>query len=251
MGRRTGSPLPCALNACPMVPNKMIISSMPYIFFLSRLSASHPNKTCPTMAPANPNPNPDILSDWSVEAKINVNIKKCGLLYRKTPGDSPTEPAILLLGKPILVVQSYNYLGFPVRSNGINFEEHLRTRLSQANGRASFLRLYSDGWGPAHRLCVYKQFLAPMFEYGAPLVWTWATQSDDNMAAFRVATDPWKDLVGWISVPACSSKAGQPSSACNVFFTPFCPTGCCCTLCYPATRRLRLESFRGYNLSQA
>ena len=96
------------------------------------------------------------------------------------------------------MVTSYTYLGFPVKAHGIDFEQHLRHRLSQANGRASFLRLHSDDWGPAHRLRIYRQYLAPMFEYGAPLVHAWAMQFPSNMSTFKQATDGWKDLVAWI-----------------------------------------------------
>jgi hypothetical protein len=39
-------------------------------------------------------------------------------------------------------------------------------------------------------------FLAPMFEYGAPLVWAWAR---DNLAAFQRATHGFKDLMAWVS----------------------------------------------------
>jgi hypothetical protein len=137
----------------------------------------------------------DILTHWSAEAKIGVNVKKCGLLCARRSDDAVD---ILIDGKPIPVVTSYAYLGFPVKTHGIDFEEHFRHRLSRANGRASFLRLHSDDWGPAHRLRIYRQYLAPMFEYGAPLVWAWATQSPCNMSAFKQAADGWKDLVSWI-----------------------------------------------------
>ena len=45
--------------------------------------------------------------------------------------------------------------------------------MASAAGRVSFLRRHSDRWGPAHRLRIYRQYLAPMFEYGAPLVSAW------------------------------------------------------------------------------
>ena len=98
---------------------------------------------------------------------------------------------------------------------GIDFEEHVRHRLSQANGRASFLRLHSDDWGPAHRLRLYRQYLAPMFEYGAPLVWAWATQSPPNMSAFKQATDGWKDLVSWI-VTCDRDSYGMAANLCGL-----------------------------------
>jgi hypothetical protein len=43
---------------------------------------------------------------------------------------------------------------------------------------------------------VYKVFLAPMFEYGAPLVWAWA---QDHLEAFRQATRGFHGLMAWVS----------------------------------------------------
>jgi hypothetical protein len=154
----------------------------------------------------------DILTRWSAEAKIGVNVKKCGILCARRSSDSVD---ILIDGKPIPVVASYTYLGFPVKARGIDFEEHLRNRLSHANGRASFLRLHSDDWGPAHRLRVYRQYLAPMFEYGAPLAWAWATQSPCNMLAFKQATDGWKDLVSWV-VTCDRDSCGVAANLCGL-----------------------------------
>ena len=70
----------------------------------------------------------------------------------------------------IPIVMSYTYLGLPIKADGIGFEEYLLDRLSQANWRAAFLRIHSSGWVPAHRSRVYRQFFAPKFKYGAPLV---------------------------------------------------------------------------------
>lgn len=140
----------------------------------------------------------DLLTEWSAEAGIAVNAKKCGLILgRPAPLDSLSEP-VLVCGKPLPVVESYTYLGFPVKSNGIDFSSYLNKRIAQANGRASFLRLHSDSWGPAHRLRIYGRYLAPMFEYGAPLVFAWSCQNESNKKAFRAATAGWKDLIGWI-----------------------------------------------------
>lgn len=158
----------------------------------------------------------DILTVWTVEARIDVNIKKCGLLCAK---GADTSSQLLIRGKPIPIVQSYTYLGFPVTPEGIDFGEHLRHRLSQASGRTSFLRLYSDEWGPAHRLRVYVQFLAPMFEYGAPLVWAWAEQSDKNMAAFRTAAESWKDIIGWV-LSCHRDSYGAAANLCGLLDLP-------------------------------
>jgi hypothetical protein len=112
----------------------------------------------------------DVLTDWSTRASISVNVKKCGIIIGRAASFDGAAVSVYVSGITLPVVEVYNYLGFPVKSRGIDFCEYLTKPLSQANGRASFLRLYSDTWGPAHRLRVYGRYLAPMFEYGAPLV---------------------------------------------------------------------------------
>lgn len=140
----------------------------------------------------------DILTEWSNRAGIAVNVKKCGIVIGRAASFDEAAVPVYISGSTLPVVEVYNYLGFPVKSRGIDFCEYLSKRLSQATGRASFLRLYSDTWGPAHRLRIYSRYLAPMFEYGAPLVFAWACQNEANMKAFYSATKGWKDLVGWI-----------------------------------------------------
>lgn len=140
----------------------------------------------------------DLLTEWSAEAGIAVNVKKCGLVLGRAVALEHASHPILICGKPLPIVESYTYLGFPVGSNGIDFAGYLSKRISQATGRASFLRLHSDSWGPAHRLRIYGRYLAPMFEYGAPLIFAWSRQNEANKKAFRAATVGWKDLIGWI-----------------------------------------------------
>src|ERR1700712_1808277 len=140
----------------------------------------------------------DILTEWSTRAHIAVNVKKCGIIVGRTASLDGVAGSIYVSGRTLPVVEVYNYLGFPVKSRGIDFYEYLSKRFSQANGRASFLRLYSDSWGPAHRLRIYGRYLAPMFEYGAPLVSAWSRQNEANKKAIRAATAGWKDLIGWV-----------------------------------------------------
>jgi len=80
--------------------------------------------------------------------------------------------------------------------SGIDFSKHLTRRLDQAYGRATFLSLHSDRWGPAHRLRIYRQYLAPMFEYGAPLM---ASYAEKYSKIWKVAEDAVKKLTGWIA----------------------------------------------------
>jgi hypothetical protein len=112
----------------------------------------------------------DILTEWSTRAHIAVNVKKCGIIVGRAASFDGAISSVYVSRRALSVVEVYNYLSFPVKSRGIDFHEYLCKRFSQANGRASFLRLYSNAWGPTYRLRIYGRYLAPMFEYGAPLV---------------------------------------------------------------------------------
>lgn len=135
----------------------------------------------------------NILFQWSTENNLHLNVAKCGHLSQL---EDP--PALYIDNKKISNVQSYTYLGFPMTPRGIDFNTHLEQRFSAALKRANWLSLYSDAWGPAHRLRIYKQYLAPMFEYGAPLVCAWLDASPANKASFYQATRKFKDLIAWV-----------------------------------------------------
>lgn len=132
-----------------------------------------------------------VVEEWSRRNVIFLNPAKCAVITARSD-----LPPLFVYGHELDRPHSYTYLGFPVSAGGIDFALHLQQRIEAAVGRARWLGLHSNSWGPAHRLRIYKVFLAPMFEYGAPLVWAWA---QDNLTAFRHATYGFKDLMGWVS----------------------------------------------------
>jgi hypothetical protein len=135
-----------------------------------------------------------IVEDWTVENAIFLNPAKCAVVTSRSD-----LPSLLVYGQEIPRAESYTYLGFPVTANGIDFQKHLEQRIQAAVGRARWLGVQSNSWGPAHRLRIYKQFLAPMFEYGAPLVWAWAKENPQHQEAFQLACSGFKDLMAWVS----------------------------------------------------
>lgn len=128
---------------------------------------------------------------WASQNALFLNPAKCAVITSRT-----NLPPLFIDGHEIPRPDSYSYLGFPVTAAGIDFAKHLEQRIEAAVGRTRWLGLYSNAWGPAHRLRIYKLFLAPMFEYGAPLVWAWAR---DHLDAFHRATHGIKDLMAWVS----------------------------------------------------
>jgi hypothetical protein len=132
-----------------------------------------------------------IVECWTLHNAIFLNPAKCAVITSRSD-----LPALSVYNQVIPRTDAYTYLGFPVLASGIDFQRHLEQRIQAAVGRARWLGLHSNSWGPAHRLRIYKQFLAPMFEYGAPLVWAWAREKPE---AFDLAASGFKDLMAWIS----------------------------------------------------
>ena len=133
------------------------------------------------------------VSRWSRENGLGLNVRKCGCVSRLVA------PPLLYLGEEqIPMCDSYTYLGFPMTATGVDFATHVRTHMAAAVQRAQFLTLYSRSWGVAHRLRVAKQYLMPMVEFGAPLIWVWRNECARNRQTFEEATVRWKELLAWI-----------------------------------------------------
>jgi hypothetical protein len=141
----------------------------------------------------------DIAEAWTKQAGLTFNVKKCAVI---TPHKSP----LILQGEPIPPIKCYTYLGFPITQTGIDFVKHLTIRITAAIKRSDFLTLHSDDWGVANRLRIYNQYLAPMFEFGAPLVESWRRGSKANKQAFTKAFKPWKKLMTWVNGGSKSSS---------------------------------------------
>ena len=132
---------------------------------------------------------------WSTANGLQLNVRKCGFLTRQ----EGVEP-LYIAGEVIPKIERYTYLGFPVTIDGIDFAGFLTGRLDSALARMGFLDIYVSSIGPAHRLQVYRRYLAPMFEYGAPLLWTWhQSQTEQVRLAWIDVMKKWDYLVGWIA----------------------------------------------------
>lgn len=136
----------------------------------------------------------DEVRQWTQDFKIELNVKKCA-----TVSSDPDLLPAWWGDERILQVERYKYLGFPVTSEGIDFESYLELRMRAALQKADFLRVHSRLWGQAHRLRFYRQYLAPIFEYGAPLLWTWSQMGRPSREKWDRVTASWKDLICWIA----------------------------------------------------
>ena len=133
--------------------------------------------------------------EWSTANGLQLNVRKCGYLAR-----SDTLRTLSINGEDVPHVERYIYLGFPVTIDGIDFAGFLSHRLDAALKRMAFLDIYVSSIGPLHRLRVYRRYLAPMFEYGAPLLWVWyQSQTDEVRVVWRESLQKWNRMVAWIA----------------------------------------------------
>jgi Reverse transcriptase (RNA-dependent DNA polymerase) len=133
-----------------------------------------------------------VAGEWVSKVGLSFNVRKCAVL-----GSARVQ--LTLQDEVIPVTDVYTYLGFPITLRGIDFVTHLTHRVVAAVKRSDFLTVYSNDWGVAYRLEIYNQHLAPMFEFGAPLVESWRRTSKTNDRAFTAAFAPWKKLMSWVS----------------------------------------------------
>jgi hypothetical protein len=148
-----------------------------------------------------------IVEAWTVRMALRLNPKKCVAVSAEDVRNT-----FLVYGEPVQQEDSVHYLGLPVTANGIDFPTYLNSRFAAAVGRTSWLQAHSDHWGPAHRLRVYRQFVAPMTEYAAPLVWAWA---QDNKVAFRAATIRFRELMAWV-VGTSATRYNVTANICGI-----------------------------------
>lgn len=142
----------------------------------------------------------DSVTNWSWLNGMTVNISKCGTLG----SDFPFE----MSNQPIVTVQTYKYLGFPHRWNGIDFVEFADHIISKSRALWQAHFDHSLQWPEWVRLMIYKSYLRSMFEYGAPLVLAFCERHNENSIGASLL-DKFKslhqELVKWL-IPFSTSK---------------------------------------------
>jgi hypothetical protein len=128
---------------------------------------------------------------WSDRHGVEVNVRKCGEVSVRPDGQG-----VWWKGEGITRVDEYKYLGFPMTAQGIDFEAHFSRRLDQATARVAFLARHSEAWGVKVRLQVYRQYIAPVFEYGGALGYPWA---DKTPKAWVDINTKWSSLIQWVA----------------------------------------------------
>jgi hypothetical protein len=131
---------------------------------------------------------------WTEQNGILLAIPKCAVLTTEEH-----LPPLTVYGEDLPRAERYIYLGFPLSAKGIDFQTHLVDRIDSAASRSRWLGVYSNIWGPTIRLQIYRQFLAPMFEYGGPLIQAWALEDPSNKKQLQKALGGIKELMAWVT----------------------------------------------------
>ena len=133
----------------------------------------------------------DTASLWCAQNHMRVNIAKCGTFHLEGP--------LRVGGEAIPVVSSYRYLGVPIsaRTGAVDVDAHISSLHKRALASLLMLRndLVSECWPPAVKLAMYKMFVRPRMEYGAPLL----AALGCSRRKLRPLADLQCDAVRWIT----------------------------------------------------
>jgi len=104
------------------------------------------------------------VDSWCQLNGMTVNIGKCGTF----PGRLFT-----LAGQKIPEVTSYKYLGIPHNQTGLDLVEMVTLSSKKALGFLKMLEANTCSWAwPTHvKIFIYRTFIRPIAEYGAPLMY--------------------------------------------------------------------------------
>lgn len=110
------------------------------------------------------------MSQWLEGNGMTVNIAKCAVL-----SSLPSHPSLRVSDLVIPYRDTYSYLGFPHVPAGIDWTAHLQKAVTRTSAFLSFLSSsnHARTWPEWARLCIYKSFVRPLLDYGAPVLCHW------------------------------------------------------------------------------
>lgn len=117
---------------------------------------------------------------WTLNNGMAFGISKCGTLgLTKFKINDETIP----------YTPTYKYLGFPHVQNGIDWEQHIKHLSSKAIQHLAAISDTSRLWNPSTKLTIFKTFIRPKLEYGAPLIYHWqkTTRSSQKLSPLNQA----------------------------------------------------------------
>ncbi len=135
----------------------------------------------------------DICSQWTDDTSSTWNAANSGY-------QSHQQGSISINNQAIPNTPSYKYLGFPMKSNGIDWLAHQMTNVQKAR-RALYLAMAScSRLNPKARTTIFKTFVSSQFQYGLPLIITWSKSQNDPEAAIDPLKKLYKEALNWIGL---------------------------------------------------
>ena len=111
-----------------------------------------------------------LAEDWSKKHEMVFNVKKCGVIVSAELEAIVAENPLVLQQEVIPTCQSYQYLGFPMTINGIDYQSHMVKQKNTVLAFLKFVQFSSQSWSTYVRMVIYRTFIRPQMEYGAPLI---------------------------------------------------------------------------------
>ena len=130
--------------------------------------------------------------DWMQVNGMEPNHSKSGYI-----GPSPDPP---LLGNITLPhTPEYRYLGFPFTASGIAFGRLCDHRTITLRNLLRFLEDVGTLWPIWIRLIVYRTFVRPALEYGAPLLYAWTLADRQRLPSLLLLDAAQDDALRWVA----------------------------------------------------
>jgi hypothetical protein len=115
----------------------------------------------------------DVVQDWSIEKKLEVNLNKTFLLTND-PGDAT---GLSLFNATVNGRKQDLYLGIETTATGSNWYQFLKTRIDKTKKMLWFLKKVGQHWSPAWKVSMFKIMVRPILEYCAPATSIWLEQT--------------------------------------------------------------------------
>ena len=138
-------------------------------------------------------------SHWCKENTMKINVSKCGtfnetmLKLRLIEFPENSEP----ITKEIPVVESYKYLGMVCNKDGLDIEQHVEMLKNKTLGTFLMFKnnILSEIACPLGKLQIYKTFIRPSSEYGAPLL----VANKITNKQIKPLINVKRDIIRWIT----------------------------------------------------
>ena len=134
----------------------------------------------------------DIVVTWAHNNAMSANLSKSGVcsVFQDTN--------IMLENDKLPVLSSYKYLGFPHSASTILWKDYTSKCILKARNLFKYVQTVSTHWPEWIRLTIYRTFIRPIFDYGAPLIWHWCQSLPTRKIALSEYENLQKECMSWV-----------------------------------------------------